>query len=102
MVATLPVLNGTDVMLMTDAGRLIRVPVDQVRVTARQSMGVTLFRLSDGEVVASIFPVLEDEAVDEIAPGEDAVAEAASTSADETGQADETSQAGEAAEDGDG
>ncbi len=61
VVATLPVLNGTDVMLMTNAGRLIRVPVDQVRVTARQSMGVTLFRLSDGEVVASIFPVLDDE-----------------------------------------
>ncbi len=70
VVATLPVLHGTDVMLMTNAGRLIRVPVDQVRVTARQSMGVTLFRLSEGEVVASIFPVLEDEAADEIAPGE--------------------------------
>ena len=62
VVATLPVLHGTDVMLVTDVGRLIRVPVDQVRVTARQSMGVTLFRLSDGERVASVFPVLEDEA----------------------------------------
>ncbi|WP_428396251.1 DNA gyrase subunit A [Lichenicoccus sp.] len=61
VVATLPVLHGTDVMLVTDVGRLIRVPVDQVRVTARQSMGVTLFRLSDGERVASVFPVLEDE-----------------------------------------
>jgi DNA gyrase subunit A len=65
VVATLPVLHGTDVMLMTNAGRLIRVPVDQVRITARQSMGVTLFRLSEGEVVASIFPVLEDEAPEE-------------------------------------
>ena len=66
VVATLPVLHGTDVMLVTDAGRLIRVPVDQVRVTARQSMGVTLFRLSDSERVASVFPVLEDEAAEEI------------------------------------
>ena len=65
VVATLPVLHGTDVMLMTDAGRLIRVPVDQIRVTARQSMGVTLFRLSDGERVASVFPVLEDDAAEE-------------------------------------
>ena len=89
VVATLPVLNGTDVMLMTDAGRLIRVPVDQVRVTARQSMGVTLFRLSDGEVVASIFPVLEDEVPDEIAPGDEAVAEGPSTSASEAGEAGE-------------
>ena len=69
-----------------DAGRLIRVPVDQVRVTARQSMGVTLFRLSDGEVVASIFPVLEDEVADEIAPGDEAVAEGPSTSAGEAGE----------------
>ena len=61
MVATLPVLHGTDVMLVTDAGRLIRVPVDQVRITARQSMGVTLFRLGGGEHVTSVFPVLEDE-----------------------------------------
>ena len=61
VVATLPVLHGTDVMLVTDAGRLIRVPVDQVRITARQSMGVTLFRLGGTEHVTSVFPVLEDE-----------------------------------------
>jgi len=65
VVSTLPVLPGTDVMLMTNAGRLIRIPVDQVRITARQSMGVTLFRLSDGEMVASVFPVLDDESSEE-------------------------------------
>ena len=59
--ATLPVLSGTDVMLVTDAGRLIRVPVDQVRVMARQASGVTLFRLNDGEYVTSVFPVMDDE-----------------------------------------
>ena len=59
VVATLPVRRGDDVMLVTDAGRLIRVPADQVRITARQTMGVTLFRLSEGERVTSIFPVLE-------------------------------------------
>ncbi len=90
VVATLPVLNGTDVMLMTNAGRLIRVPVDQVRVTARQSMGVTLFRLSDGEVVASIFPVLEDEPVDEPAPGDATIAEITLLPGDATGEDDGT------------
>ncbi|ATI12502.1 MULTISPECIES: DNA gyrase subunit A [Acetobacter] len=58
--ATLPVLAGTDVMLVTDAGRLIRVPVDQVRVMARQASGVTLFRLNDDERVTSVFPVMDD------------------------------------------
>jgi DNA gyrase subunit A len=58
--ATLPVLPGTDVMLVTDAGRLIRVPVDQVRVMARQASGVTLLRLNDAEHVTSVFPVMDD------------------------------------------
>ena len=52
--------RGDDVMLVTDVGRLIRVPADQVRITARQAMGVTLYRCSEGEVVTSVFPVLEE------------------------------------------
>ncbi|MFT8718760.1 DNA gyrase subunit A [Acetobacter sp.] len=64
VVATLPVLPGTDVMLVTDAGRLIRVPVDQVRVMSRQASGVTLLRLDGTEAVTSVFPVLEDESSD--------------------------------------
>ena len=48
-------------MLVTDAGRLIRVPADQVRITGRAAMGVTLFRVNAGERVTSVFPVLEDE-----------------------------------------
>jgi len=71
VVATLPVRRGDDVMLVTDAGRLIRVPADQVRITARQTMGVTLFRLSEGERVTSIFPVLEGAAVTGEDPGAD-------------------------------
>jgi DNA gyrase subunit A len=74
VVATLPVRRGDDVMLVTDAGRLIRVPADQVRVTARQTMGVTLFRLSETERVTSIFPVLDDQPVaSEDAGGDDTI-----------------------------
>ncbi len=59
-VATLPVQPGVDVMLVTDNGRLIRVPADQVRITARQAMGVTLLRLDNNERVGSAFTVRED------------------------------------------
>ncbi|WP_203414917.1 DNA gyrase subunit A [Entomobacter blattae] len=65
VVATFPVLAGTDIMLVTDAGRLIRVPVDQIRVTARQGMGVTLFRLDEEEHVTSVFSVMDDGGDDE-------------------------------------
>ena len=58
--ATFPVRPGDDVMLITNVGRLIRVPADQVRVTGRQAMGVTLFRLDAGEKVTSVFPILDD------------------------------------------
>ena len=71
---TLPVRPGDDVMLVTDAGRLIRLPADQVRVTGRASMGVTLFRLDEGERVTSVFPVVEtvvDDAGLEGGGGED-------------------------------
>jgi DNA gyrase subunit A len=63
--ATFPVRPGDDVMLITDAGRLIRVPADQVRITGRQAQGVTLFRLDANEKVTSVFPILEDAASDD-------------------------------------
>jgi DNA gyrase subunit A len=56
---------GDGVMMVTDAGRLIRVPADQVRITGRMSMGVTLFKLDSGEHVTSVFPVIEPEAPEE-------------------------------------
>jgi DNA gyrase subunit A len=65
--ATFPVRQGDDVMMVTDAGRLIRVPADQVRITGRQAMGVTLFRVVAGEHVTSVFPVLEDD-TDDVGP----------------------------------
>jgi DNA gyrase subunit A len=75
VVATLPVRRGDDVMLVTDAGRLIRVPADQVRVTARQTMGVTLFRLGATERVTSVFPVIEDAVLDDTLPEDAGVEE---------------------------
>ena len=72
VVATLPIEDHSDIMLVTDAGRLIRVPSDQVRITGRQAMGVTLFRVDAGEHVTSVFPVIED-AGDENGASEDEV-----------------------------
>ncbi len=64
---TLPSRAGDDAMLVTDAGRLIRLPVDQVRITGRTAMGVTLFRVDAGERVTAIFPVIDDGAAEEVA-----------------------------------
>jgi DNA gyrase subunit A len=71
VVATFPVRPGDDVMLVTDAGRLIRVPADQVRITGRQVMGVTLFRVDANEHVTSVFPIVEDTVEDAAEDGLD-------------------------------
>ncbi len=63
-VATLPVQHRVDVMLVTSGGRLIRVPSDQVRITARHAMGVMLLRLGGDEHVTSAFPVHEEPLID--------------------------------------
>ncbi len=64
VVATFPVRPGDHLMLVTDGGQLIRIEADDVRITGRQGMGVTLMRLSEGERVISCFPVA-DEGEDE-------------------------------------
>ena len=74
VIGSLLVRSGDDVMLVTDGGRLIRLPVDQVRITGRQAMGVTLYRTTEGETVSSVFPVIDDsseDVVEEIAEGND-------------------------------
>jgi DNA gyrase subunit A len=47
------------------------VPADQVRLTGRTAMGVTLFRLDAGERVTSVFPVLDDGEADNGEPAAD-------------------------------
>ncbi|MGC8532605.1 MAG: DNA gyrase subunit A [Acidiphilium sp.] len=60
VVASFSVRDGDDVMLVTDQGKLIRAPIDQIRITGRQAMGVTLVRVEKDEQVTSVFPVLDD------------------------------------------
>jgi DNA gyrase subunit A len=60
VVATFVVRPGDGVMLVTDTGRLIRMPAGQVRITGRASQGVKLLRLAEQERVTSCFPVMEE------------------------------------------
>jgi DNA gyrase subunit A len=76
VVATFPVRAGDGVMLVTDNGRLIRLPTSQVRITGRAAQGVTLLRLDEGERVTSCFPVMEEEPAPNGDGGENGAAEA--------------------------
>ena len=49
-------------MLVTNAGQLIRVPVDDIRIVGRASQGVTVFDTDKAERVVSVEHIAgEDE-----------------------------------------
>ena len=54
LVASFPVEGGDGLMLVTNGGQLIRVPVEGIRVAGRGTQGVTVFRTGTGEEVVSV------------------------------------------------
>lgn len=61
VVASFPVEQGDQVVLVTDAGKLIRVPVNQIRIAGRATQGVTLFKVDIDEKVVSVSPLRETD-----------------------------------------
>lgn len=53
LVASFPVEEGQEILLVTDGGQLIRMPVQQIRQAARATQGVTLIRTGAGERVVA-------------------------------------------------
>ncbi|NUX01846.1 hypothetical protein GO685_05205, partial [Wolbachia endosymbiont of Madathamugadia hiepei] len=53
VVASFPVEQGYNIMLITDKGKLIRISVDDIRITGRSTQGVTLFKTESKEKVVS-------------------------------------------------
>ena len=54
LVAAFPVDQGDEVLLVTDAGQLIRCPVSQIRIAGRNTSGVTIFRTAADEHVVGV------------------------------------------------
>lgn len=66
-------VNGNeDLMLITVAGVLIRIPVSQISETGRNTMGVHLIRLEEDEEVATVAKIEEDDEIEETAAPEEA------------------------------
>ncbi len=72
LVASFPVEDNDELLLVTDVGQLIRVPVGQIRVAGRNTQGVTIFRTTENEHVVSVERLegAADEAVEEDGPNE--------------------------------
>jgi DNA gyrase subunit A len=60
LVASFPVEDSDQIMLVTDRGKLIRCPVDDVRIAGRNVQGVRIFRTDEDEKVVSVERIPED------------------------------------------
>ncbi|AGB71180.1 MULTISPECIES: DNA gyrase subunit A [Rhizobium] len=82
LVAAFPVEDGDQIMLVSDGGQLIRVPVGGIRVASRATKGVTIFSTAKDEKVVSVERISEPEGdEDDASAAEDDVV------ADEAGDA---------------
>ena len=54
VIGSFPVEDTDHVMMVTDAGRIIRSPVNDIRIASRNTQGVTLFSIDKGENVVSV------------------------------------------------
>ena len=61
IIASFPIKENDQLMLVTNNGQLIRCPVNDVRIAGRQTQGVTLFNVSEKERVVSVAKLEENE-----------------------------------------
>lgn len=60
LVASFPVGDADQIMLVTDKGQLIRCPVGGIRIAGRSTQGVTVFNTADDEHVVSVEHITDD------------------------------------------
>ncbi|PJR94672.1 DNA gyrase subunit A [Ochrobactrum sp. 695/2009] len=65
LVALFPVEASDQILLVSDGGQLIRVPVDGIRIAGRSTKGVTIFNTADGEKVVSVERISETDSDEE-------------------------------------
>ncbi|WP_411035495.1 DNA gyrase subunit A [Shinella sp. BYT-45] len=75
LVAAFPVEDKDQLMLVSDGGQLIRVPVDGIRIASRATKGVTIFSTARDEKVVSVERISEPEGEEdaETVNGEDGI-----------------------------
>ncbi|MEN5246723.1 DNA gyrase subunit A [Brucella pseudintermedia] len=80
LVALFPVEASDQILLVSDGGQLIRVPVDGIRIAGRSTKGVTIFNTADGEKVVSVERISETDSDEENGTEGEAASESAAPS----------------------
>jgi DNA gyrase subunit A len=68
VVAALQVGEDSDVMIITEFGKIIRVHANEIREAGRSTQGVRLLRLDEGDKIAAAAGILEEEEAGEKEP----------------------------------
>jgi DNA gyrase subunit A len=64
VVGVLPVVDDDQVMLIANSGKVIRMPMDAVRIIGRNTQGVRLINLEEGELVVGLSMLAREEEID--------------------------------------
>lgn len=83
VVSSFPITEDKDIMMVTDGGKLIRMPVNDIRIAGRKTQGVILFRTADEEKVVSVTKLDADEDTDAEMDDENGILEEGSTDMEE-------------------
>ncbi len=73
LVAAFPVEENDQIMLVSDGGKLIRVPVLGIRIAGRSTKGVTIFDTAENEKVVSVERISESEEEESDVPFDETV-----------------------------
>ena len=82
LVAAFPVESGDQIMMVSDRGQVIRVPVNGIRMASRATKGVTIFSTHKDERVVSVDRISEPEPEEDLEDAADAVVEAGTDAPD--------------------
>jgi len=61
VVGALPVKDDDEVMLITEKGKMVRIPVKDIRETGRATQGVKLIELAEEDKLQAIAPVINED-----------------------------------------
>lgn len=60
VIDSFPVRDNDEIILVTNAGQMIRCPVNGIRIAGRRTQGVTLFKFEENDRVVSVSRIMAD------------------------------------------
>ncbi len=74
VIAALPIQSGEKAMLITERGQVVKIPIDEIRLVGRASIGVKVMNMKyDGDRITSAVKIAEDDEPEETEENAEAI-----------------------------